>query len=113
MMSWLRTAVALIGFSFAIVQYCNHLEDLADARTAYLPAAPKYLGLALITCGVLALVIAIAQYRWTVRYLWGETFIPIAGMEAAAEWLVQTTQKELADGTPPMASARRIVLTMA
>jgi putative membrane protein len=81
MMSWLRTAVALIGFGFAIVQYFNHLEELAGARTAYLPGAPKFLGLALITCGILALVLAIAQYRWTVRYLWGETFVPIAGMK--------------------------------
>ena len=81
MMSWLRTAVALIGFGFAIVQYFNHLEDLAGARAAYLPGAPKYLGLALITCGVLALVIAIVQYRWTVNYLWAETFAPIAGMK--------------------------------
>ena len=81
MMSWLRTAVALIGFGFAIVQYFNHLEDLAGARAAYLPGAPKYLGLALITCGVLALVIAIVQYWWTVNYLWAETFAPIAGMK--------------------------------
>jgi putative membrane protein len=81
MMSWLRTAVAMIGFGFAIVQYFNHLEDLAGARVAYLPGAPKYLGLALITNGVLALVVAIAQYWWTVRYLWSDTFVPIAGMK--------------------------------
>ena len=83
MMSWLRTAVALIGFGFAIVQYFNHLQDLTSARAAYLPGAPKYLGLALITCGILALVIAIAQYRWTVHYLWSEIFAPIAGMKKA------------------------------
>jgi len=28
MMSWQRTAVALIGFGFAIVQYLEHLELL-------------------------------------------------------------------------------------
>ena len=79
MMSWQRTAVALIGFGFAIVQYFNHLAQIAPGA-AYLPGAPKYLGLALIVCGVLALVIAIEQYWWTVRYLWSETFIPIAGI---------------------------------
>ena len=79
-MSWLRTAVALIGFGFAIVQYINHLQQISGARPAYLPSAPEYLGLALISCGVLALLISIWQYFWTVRYLWGGSFVQIAGM---------------------------------
>ena len=80
MMSWQRTAVALIGFGFAIVQYFNHLQEIPGARAAYLPTAPEYLGLSLISCGILALVISLWQYRWTVRYLWGGSFAPIAGM---------------------------------
>jgi putative membrane protein len=80
MMAWLRTATALIGFGFAIVQYFNHLQQIPGARAAYLPTAPEYLGLALISCGVLALVISLWQYRWTVRYLWGAPFASIAGM---------------------------------
>jgi putative membrane protein len=80
MMAWLRTATALIGFGFAIVQYFNHLQQMPAARPAYLPTAPEYLGLALISCGVLALVISLWQYRWTVRYLWGAPFASIAGM---------------------------------
>jgi putative membrane protein len=79
-MSWLRTAVALIGFGFAIVQYLYHLEHAPGARSAYLPDAPQYIGLALISCGILALAISIWQYQWTVRYMWSETFAPIAGM---------------------------------
>jgi putative membrane protein len=79
-MAWLRTAVALIGFGFAIVQYLQHLEQLPGARSAYLPDAPRYLGLALIGCGVLALIISIWQYWWGIRYLWGEPFAPIAGV---------------------------------
>jgi len=79
-MSWLRTAVALIGFGFAIVQYLNRLQQKPEARSAYFPTAPEYLGLALIACGILALVISIWQYRWGVRYLWGEPFAPIAGV---------------------------------
>jgi putative membrane protein len=82
MMSWQRTAVALIGFGFAIVQYFNHLQQIPDARPAYLPTAPEYLGLALISCGILALLISLWQYRYTVRYLWGGSFAPIAGMRA-------------------------------
>src|SRR6266436_6082310 len=79
-MSWLRTAVALIGFGFALVQYFNHLQQIPGARPAYLPTAPEYLGLALISCGILALGISLWQYFWTVRYLWGGSFAPIAGM---------------------------------
>ena len=80
MMSWQRTAVALIGFGFAIVQYLNHLQQTPAARPAYLPTAPEYLGLALISCGVLALLISLWQYFWTLRYLWGGSFAQIAGM---------------------------------
>ena len=80
MMSWLRTAVALIGFGFAIVQYLEHVEETPGARAAYLPHAPRYLGLALIACGILALVISIWQYFWTVRYMWGEPYTPLAGL---------------------------------
>jgi putative membrane protein len=79
-MSWLRTAVALIGFGFAIVQYLEHLEQTPGAHSAYLPHAPRYLGLALIACGILALVISIWQYVWTVRYMWGEPYTPLAGL---------------------------------
>jgi putative membrane protein len=80
MMAWLRTATALIGFGFAIVQFFERLQQSPEARSAYLPDAPIYLGMALIACGVLALFVAIFQYRWAVHYLWGEPFGPIAGM---------------------------------
>ena len=79
-MSWLRTAVALIGFGFAIVQYLEHLEQTPGAHAAYLPHAPRYLGLALIACGVLALLVSIWQYWWSIGYLWGEPFSAIAGV---------------------------------
>ncbi len=80
MMSWLRTAVSLIGFGFAIVQFFERLGQVPGTRPARYPHASLYLGLALISCGVLALVISIWQYRWTVRYMWSETFAPVAGL---------------------------------
>ena len=79
-MSWIRTAVALIGFGFAIVQYLQHLEQAPGAHEAYLPHAPRYLGLALIACGILALAISLWQYSWAIRYLWGEPYTPLAGV---------------------------------
>lgn len=79
-MSWVRTAVALIGFGFAIVQYLEHLQQLPGGRPAYIARSPQFLGLALISCGILALLVSIWQYWWGIRYLWGEPFAPIAGV---------------------------------
>ena len=79
MMSWIRTAVALIGFGFAIVQFFERLQQMPGIRPAAYPDAPRDLGLALISCGVLALLIAVWQYLWIIRYLWRGSFAPIAG----------------------------------
>jgi putative membrane protein len=84
MMSWVRTAVSLIGFGFAIVQFFERLQQMPGISPAAFPKAPQYLGLALISCGVLALLVSIWEYRWTVRYLWHGPFAPIAGMRSGA-----------------------------
>jgi putative membrane protein len=81
LMSWLRTATALIGFGFALFQYLDHLDQAPGAKPPYLPHAPQYLGLALILAGVIGLVLAIWQYRWTLHYLWSGSFASIAGMQ--------------------------------
>jgi len=81
MMSWVRTAVSLIGFGFAIVQFFERMQQMPGTPPAIFPDAPKYLGLALISCGILALVISIWQYEWTVRYLRNEPFARVAGLK--------------------------------
>lgn len=81
MMSWIRTAVSLIGFGFAIVQFFERLRQMSGASGTYFPEAPKYLGLSLIACGILALLISIWQYLWTVNYLRSGSFAPIAGLK--------------------------------
>ena len=68
-----------LGFGFAIVQFFNHLSQIPGTQ-AHLPNVPYYLGLCLIGCGVLATVVAIWQYHWTIRYLWHGSFAAIAGM---------------------------------
>lgn len=80
MMAWVRTAVSLIAFGFTIVQFFERLYQMPAAAPARFPEAPRFLGLALIGCGIAALVIAIWEYRWTVRYLWNQDYAPIAGM---------------------------------
>jgi putative membrane protein len=79
MMSWVRTATALIGFGFTIVQFFDRMQQMPGTASAYFPDAPRYLGLSLIFCGVAALVIAIWEYHWGLRYLWGRDFAAIAG----------------------------------
>jgi putative membrane protein len=81
MMSWIRTAVSLIGFGFAIVQFFERLRQMSGTSGTLFPEAPKYLGLSLIACGIIALLISIWQYRWTVNYLRSGSFAPIAGLK--------------------------------
>jgi putative membrane protein len=81
MMSWIRTAVSLIGFGFTIVQFFQRMQELPGVTPALHPAAPRDLGLALIGCGIVALVISVWQYHWTIGYLWSGSFAQLAGMK--------------------------------
>jgi putative membrane protein len=90
LMAWLRTAVALIGFGFTIVQFFQRLNDMQGVAPAARPEAPRHVGLALIAAGVLALLISAWQYRALVRYLWSAPFRPIAGIDAKAMMPVMT-----------------------
>jgi putative membrane protein len=80
LMSWVRTATALIGFGFTIVQFFERLATMSNVDPALTPQAPRYLGLALIGAGVLALLISCWQYRWVVNYLWSSPFQAVAGL---------------------------------
>lgn len=79
MLSWVRTAVSLIGFGFAIVQFFERMQQMPGTAPARFPDAARYLGLAMIFCGVLGLVISVWEYRWTLRYLWSGSFASVAG----------------------------------
>ncbi|MBB3933711.1 putative membrane protein [Kaistia hirudinis] len=79
MMAWLRTAASLISFGFAIVQFFARFGHMPGVHEAHIPRAPEYLGLALIGCGVLALLASLWRYHWTRRYLSQGPFAPIAG----------------------------------
>jgi putative membrane protein len=84
LMSWVRTAVALIGFGFTIVQFFERLKDMPGVGQARLPEAPRYLGLMLILCGIAALLVAIWEYRWMLRYMWSGDFKAVAGVASEA-----------------------------
>jgi putative membrane protein len=80
LMAWMRTSVALIGFGFTIVQFFQRLNSMEGVAAARRPQAPRMLGLALIGCGVLALLISAHQYRRIVKYLWSDQFKVLAGI---------------------------------
>ena len=48
LMSWIRTAVSLIGFGFAIVQFFDRMQQMSEVNPRAYPDAPRYLGLSLI-----------------------------------------------------------------
>jgi len=76
MMSWVRTAIALIGFGFTIVQFFDRFSTDQATR----PLAAFYFGLLLIGAGVTALVVSGWQYRAVIRYLRQGDFEPLAGV---------------------------------
>ena len=54
---------------------------MPGVKPARFPDAQRYVGLALIFCGIVALVISTTwQYRWTLRYQREGDFAPIEGL---------------------------------
>jgi putative membrane protein len=80
LMSWIRTATALIGFGFTIVQFFERFGQFTGVDTPERPLAPFYFGLMLIGAGVAALVVSGWQYRAVIRYLRQGDFEVIAGV---------------------------------
>jgi putative membrane protein len=80
LMAWVRTSVSLIGFGFTIFQFFSRLSTMANVAQASEPHLARYVSLALIGAGTLGLGIALFEYQWLLRYLWGPDFRPVAGV---------------------------------
>jgi putative membrane protein len=80
LMSWVRTATALIGFGFTIFQFFERFNQMAGVEGPRHPGASRLIALGLIGCGTGALVVAIMEYRLMLRYLWSPEFGEIAGL---------------------------------
>ncbi len=77
LMSYNRTAIALIGFGFTIYQF---LAKLNLSKTVARPTqvnAPQWLGLLLIASGLLFLAMGLADYRAFINYLNLDHFRPV------------------------------------
>ena len=84
LMSRVRTATALIGFGFTIFQFLHRFNQTPGVEPAAHPWAPWILGLGLIGTGIVALIIAVWEYRSLVSCLWEKDFKPIAGVDEFA-----------------------------
>jgi putative membrane protein len=80
MLAYMRTAVSLIGFGFAMFQIVFKIQQSPEITDVRFPNAAWYFGLALIFFGVLAAVFSALEYRSTLRYLWSGSYAAIAGM---------------------------------
>jgi putative membrane protein len=78
-MAWIRTGVSLIGFGFTIYQVIRNLPNPERALHA---EAARDLGLVLIGTGIIAMFLAVLDYRSVNDYLWSPEFEPIAGPTA-------------------------------
>lgn len=79
LLAWQRTAIVLIGFGFTIVQFFERFGAMPGVRPPLHPQAPRYFGLTLIGVGVIALLVSVGQYWWSIRYLGSGDFTPLAG----------------------------------
>jgi putative membrane protein len=81
LMAWVRTATALIGFGFTIVQVIERLQAQNPDRPVLDPTLARNLGLALIGTGVVSLAVALWQYHRLLKYLWSGDYNVVAGVD--------------------------------
>ncbi len=67
LMSWLRTSVSLISFGFTIYKFFQF--ELNDGLVPYRLIGPREFALALITMGLLSLLLATIQHSQSMRAL--------------------------------------------
>ena len=78
LMSYNRTAIALIGFGFTLYQFLAKLNADKTVAAAKHLNAPQWLGLQLIGSGLILLIIGLVNYRALVNYLYTSHFETIA-----------------------------------
>jgi len=81
LLAWVRTAAAMIGFGFAIFHFFEVFNTLPEVKAPWRPGAARLLGVSLVAIGTFALVLALIQYYFTLRFLHGPAFRDIEGVE--------------------------------
>jgi putative membrane protein len=67
LLSWVRTATALITFGFSVQQFFRLTRASIPASTGII--GPHVFGLSMITIGLVALILATLQHRWDMAAL--------------------------------------------
>jgi putative membrane protein len=67
LMSWVRTSLSMVTFGFSIAQFFYFLAEHQD--DADFTASPNRLGIALISVGILVLVLAVVEHLLRIRAL--------------------------------------------
>jgi putative membrane protein len=86
LLSWNRTSLSLISFGFTIYQFFQEFHETTTGAAAAWPAAPRNLGLALMSAGTLGTLVAIWQYRQIIAYLGGDEYKEIGYREGLPHW---------------------------
>ena len=67
LMSWVRTSLSMVSFGFSIAQFFFFLEE--NQGGSELSTGPSRLGIALITTGIVVLLVAVVEHVLRVRAL--------------------------------------------
>jgi inner membrane protein YidH len=78
LMSWVRTAVSMVGFGFTIVQFFDRFKSIEGVKEAAHTGAPRLLGMMLIGAGTIGLAISVWQYHTIVAELRSDAYRVIA-----------------------------------
>ncbi len=65
LMSWIRTSVSMYTFGFSIAQFFYYISD--PQEVAQLAVGPRILGLALVTTGILAILLGATDHVLRIR----------------------------------------------
>jgi putative membrane protein len=68
LMSWIRTALSMISFGFAIYKFLGELES-AGGRPPHYASGPRVMGLSLIAIGTVSIVLGTIEFGVTIRSL--------------------------------------------
>jgi putative membrane protein len=66
-MGWVRTALSLISFGFAIAKFFQYLHEQHPGKEPLL--APRTVGILMIVIGLVALLLADLQHRQAIRLI--------------------------------------------
>ena len=69
LMAWVRTATSLISFGFTIYKFFQGMQDAEKVKVVHRLFGPREFGIAMISLGVGALILATIQHRAEMKSL--------------------------------------------